>query len=372
MTQNNKAGRSSVLRFAGAYVAFMTGSGFATGQEVMQYYVAFGFCGFAAVLTVFALLAYAGARLVSAGHREKFERGSSVFAYYCGPVIGKFYDWFTTFSIYMSFVVILAGAGALLEQQCGLPVAFGVVLIAALSCITVIGGFHRMLNVLGRIGPVTIALVLAVGIAALVRGAGSLAEADAAIASMGLLRAADHWLLSAVSYIGISMIWLTTFLTRLGAEASSERRAKNGVLLGTAVFFSGVMLVTAAMMGNIRTIQGTQAPMIALAEQLHPLAATLITGVICLGIYTASVPLLWTVTARVADERSKRSRVAAMAATVVGAAIALTWSFDKLVNIVYVLCGYVGFYLCAAVVWKDVRMLWRKCIKKRACRDCAA
>lgn len=222
----------------------------------MQYYVAFGFHGIATILLVFTLLAYAGARLVATGHREHFKRGSDVFAYYCSPVLGRFFDWFITFAIYMSFVVILAGAGAAMAQQFGLPAGAGVAITALLSCVTVIGGFGRMLKVLGNLGPVIIAMVFAVAVVGLARGAGNLAEADRAIASMQLLRAADFWWLSAVSYVGISMIWLTTFLTRLGAEAEDGRRVTRGIVLGTAVFFSGVLVMTLAMMGNISALQG--------------------------------------------------------------------------------------------------------------------
>lgn len=81
MAGNGQEGRFAVLRYAGAFIAFMVGSGFATGQEVMQYYVAFGYGGFAAALLAFALLACAGVRIVAAAHRERFEPGE-VYEYY--------------------------------------------------------------------------------------------------------------------------------------------------------------------------------------------------------------------------------------------------------------------------------------------------
>ena len=34
-----------VFKYAGAFVAFMIGSGFATGQEVMQFFTAYGIWG---------------------------------------------------------------------------------------------------------------------------------------------------------------------------------------------------------------------------------------------------------------------------------------------------------------------------------------
>ena len=80
--------------------------------------------GFAAALLAFALRACAGVRIVAAAHRERFAPGE-VYAYYCGHALGRFFDYFSTLAVYLSFVVILAGAGAILEQQCGLPRALG-------------------------------------------------------------------------------------------------------------------------------------------------------------------------------------------------------------------------------------------------------
>ena len=43
MHQNNeKAVLKDVLKIGGAYAAFCIGSGFATGQEIMQFFTAFG------------------------------------------------------------------------------------------------------------------------------------------------------------------------------------------------------------------------------------------------------------------------------------------------------------------------------------------
>lgn len=366
MAGNEQEGRFAVLRYAGAFIAFMVGSGFATGQEVMQYYVAFGYGGFAAALLAFALLACAGVRIVAAAHRERFAPGE-VYAYYCGHALGRFFDYFSTLAVYLSFVVILAGAGAILEQQCGLPRALGVLAGAALSCLTVLGGFGRMVRVIGRAGPAVIAMVLLVGAGGLIGATDGVAAAAQAAPAMDLLRAADHWPLSAVSYAGISMIWLTGFLSQMGATAPSQTAVRRGVLLGMAVFFAAVALVTAALLANLDAVRGAQAPMLALARRLHPAVAALFTAAICTGIYTASVPLLWSVTARVAPEGSGRGRLAVPLAAGLAAAAALALPFDRLVNVVYVLCGYIGFFLCLAVLWRDAAAL----LRRRRARRCA-
>lgn len=47
--------KSKVISFAGAFIAFLIGSGFATGQEVLQYFTSYGYFGMTGVLVVYLL-----------------------------------------------------------------------------------------------------------------------------------------------------------------------------------------------------------------------------------------------------------------------------------------------------------------------------
>ena len=50
MGQNQKVSWNRVLILAGAVIAFTIGSGFATGQEIVQYFTAYGVEGILTVL----------------------------------------------------------------------------------------------------------------------------------------------------------------------------------------------------------------------------------------------------------------------------------------------------------------------------------
>src|SRR5690554_3140346 len=114
-----------VVIYAGAFIAFLVGSGFATGQEIMQYFVAYGYMGILGALVVFFLFLYVGVSFVVAGNKNKFPIRNDIYTYYCGKTIGTFYDYFSTVFIYMSFIVMIGGAGATLQQQYGLPTYVG-------------------------------------------------------------------------------------------------------------------------------------------------------------------------------------------------------------------------------------------------------
>ena len=75
---------SNVIKFAGTFIAFLIGSGFATGQEILQYFTSYGLNGVLTGLLMLVLFIYVGASFISAGFSEDFKKGSDIFGYYCG------------------------------------------------------------------------------------------------------------------------------------------------------------------------------------------------------------------------------------------------------------------------------------------------
>ena len=93
----------------GAYVAYMMGSGFSTGQEILQYFACYGMAGLFSILLCMGLLIFAAVSFIRAGYREQFKKPEDVYVYYCGKRLGRAYHYFTTVSIYLCFIVMGAG-----------------------------------------------------------------------------------------------------------------------------------------------------------------------------------------------------------------------------------------------------------------------
>ena len=91
------------ITYGGAFIAFLIGSGFATGQEVIQYFSGYGYLGLLGVLMVFLMFLYVGVDFVLAGYNNRFHKGSEIFRYYCGDLIGSLYDYFA-----IAFCVVIA------------------------------------------------------------------------------------------------------------------------------------------------------------------------------------------------------------------------------------------------------------------------
>ena len=359
---SQKVNPRKVVNYAGAFIALLIGSGFATGQELLQYFASWGYAGILGVLLVFVLMAYVGMSFVSAGYNNRFETPNDIYKYYCGNILGTFYDYFSVFFLFLSFTVMVAGAGATVEQHYGLNPMIGSIVLVTLAIITVIFGLGRIVDVIGNIGPVIVVMAIVVGAIAIFKYMGMAGEAEAlmqeAVAAGDVKVASSSWWLAAGSYVGFCMLWLAAFLAQIGAGANSDGEGKLGAFFGAGGFSLATLIMTIGILFAVQIVRGSQIPSLLIAGDIHPVLATVFSIFIFAGIYTTAVPLLWSVIARFAKEKTPRFRMLTVVLGVIGGVIGILLRFDTLVNYVYVINGYVGMLLLVIMIGRSIQ--WKR------------
>ncbi|AUI50901.1 YkvI family membrane protein [Arthrobacter crystallopoietes] len=350
-----------VLTYAGAIIAFLIGSGFATGQEILQYFTSYGYWGiFGTGLLVLVLMTYVAVEFFTVGQAKKFERPSLIFHYYCGKHLGTFFDFFSILFVFLSFTVMVAGAGAVFEEHYGMSKYIGGVGLAVAVGISVWFGLKSLVDVIGKIGPLIVVIAIALGIVGIIQNPAGIAEGNALLPELQLTQASTNWFMSALSYVGFCMLWLAAFLTALGKTARSRREAASGGLVGAIAFSVACIIVGLGLLANITRVGGTEIPMLVLAFDVSPLLASGISVMILAGIYTTAVPLLWTVSSRFSADKTPRFKYLTIALAAAGTVIGLILPFSQMVNLVYVINGYVGILLLVLMLAKTGTRLARR------------
>ena len=365
MEEDQKPDVGRTLTFAGAIIAFFIGAGFASGQETMQYFASCGWGFIVVVIVSMAVFAYTDWSFANAGAEGKFEHGSDIFSWYCGKRIGAFYDVFTIIFCYLSFIVMCGGASSTASQQFGVATGVGSIILVVTVVATVIFGLDGVVNVLGKIGPVIIVLILFIGIWTVVRDAAGIVVGAVAIQTGGVdvLSVGTNPVLSAFSYAGFVMLWFATFMAEIGAK--NRRVEVNwGIALGTAAIACSLIVMSLAMIANIYDLSASAIPSLVLAALVSPGFAAVFSVVVFAGIYTTATPLLWTTCARFFEEGTPRFRIAVIILGVIGVVIALFIPYRTLVNVVYGLCGYVGYVLIAFMLVTDIRHARQRGVSK--------
>lgn len=352
LDEKDSLGRSFIM--GGALIGLLIGSGFATGQEIMQYFVSYGYWGIVGAAVVLILLSFVGVGFISVGNVLKFERGTKVYDYFCGERLGRFYDFFSNAFVFMTYIIMIAGAASTGAQQFGLPLWAGAVGMTLLVIGSVLLGLNNFVNIIGTIMPIVIIACFYLAFHTLFTSAALIPQNTLVINELvgkgALMQASGNWFTAAFSYVGFSILLMAVFMAETGKSAGSLREARRGALIGAVALCLAILILTAALMSKAHLIGESAIPSLVIANQINPLFGNFYSLMMFVGIYSTAVPLLWNPCARFAKEGTVRFKSLVIALGLSGGVIALFVEFPKLINVIYVLNGYVGVLLLGIMV----------------------
>ncbi len=349
-----------ILTLSGAFLAFLIGSGIATGQEIMQYYSPYGYAMLGTSVITVIILAIANYGFAWAGKHGNIEKGSDVFAFYCGPVAGKAFDFFTVLFCYMSYVVMVGGGAATLHQQYAMPLAVGGIAIAVLAVCTVVFGLNNIVNIIGFIAPTFVMFFFFICLFSLSENYSSIENGIKAVedGTVQVTKAGTNWFTSGLSYGGFCILWLASFTAALGMKEDFKTLMKASVLSAVAMVIVN-MVIAFAILSQIHTLSVTQIPNLIIAEKVWEPIAYVFGFLIFVAIYTTACPLLWTASARFTKEGTVGFKMVTVLLGALGVGVALFIPFNILMNYIYTINGYLGFIV---LLFMCVRMF--KVIRK--------
>lgn len=342
---------SITIIMAGAIAAFTIGSGFATGQEVLQYFASYGFWGIFGTGTVLLLVLVVGFTIFAKiGNEQQFDKPTQLFQFLGGKILGPLLDYFYIVFMFLLFTMMIAGGGALFEEHYGISGYLGGIAVAIVVSITALFGLRNLIGIIGRIGPLIVIIAIALGIFGIIRGSDGLTEGHAMVADLEIIQASSHWLPAGISYAGVVIMMLAPFVGALGKRVASRKLAIRGGAMGGIMFTAGCIIVGLGLLANISRVYNVEIPLMVLARDLNPLIASFISVVILAGIYTTAVPLLWAVASRFYDDSTTGFKIVTIVTAIVGSIIGLLIPFAELVNWIFSASGYVGVLVCLLAV----------------------
>lgn len=347
---------ASVVTFVGAIIAYLIGSGFATGQESLQYFASFGSAGaVGALLITLALYAYFTVVVLRDGRNLRLRSANDIFTYYGGKYIGGFFGVAAPAFFYCMYAVMLSGAGAALNEQWGWNDQAGIILMAVAVLVTVMLGLDGLVAVVSKLGPVIVGLALVVGAAGIIINPGGISESAEVLPTLDVLQAAPSWAISGFIFPALGLLMLVPFLAGIGRNARNDTEAKVSGLAGALVFVLAVGVVAFGLLANIGDVYDKQIPMLWIAQQLFPWSGVVFTVVLFAGIFTTAVPLLWVAINRIEPkDTSRKARMIAIIGTAVGLVLAQV-PFADLVNLLYPIVGYATQLLLVCIIVRQIR-----------------
>lgn len=337
-----------VLRVAFAFVGIVVGAGFATGQEIMQYFVAFGINGvWGAVLSAVIMSLMAMIILQLGSYFQASEHGE-VFRRVSHPIFSRVLDIGVIITLFATGFVMFAGAGANMEQQWGIPVWIGAVIMVL---VTIAAGFldvDRVTTVIGSITPFIVGFILLASIYTLAfTDATPAAEQAAAVAEVPTTL--PNWVVAAVNYVGFNLMVAVSMAIVIGGSLFNPRAAGAGGFTGGLIYSAMLLITTITLFHTVGTVATDAVPMLTVINRLHPWLGQAMAVVILGMIFNTALGMFYALGRRVTANHPEKFKVVYVALVLLGFALSFM-GFQNLIGWVYPILGYIGLLLITVML----------------------
>lgn len=362
---------TSALGVAATFIGTTIGAGYASGNEILQYFVSFGlWCGTGALVIAGVLFFLLSAIVLNMAQQLR----TTDIHRLVNPTSSRIPTWFAdlciTASLLGTLVIMFAGAGAALDTWLGLPAWAGAALMAAVCVLTVLGGISGLVKVQGLVVPLIILVAVGVAWRGLAHPGAGADDVASLVTSSPLI---NTWWMSGILYVAFNFQLAYAVLAPIGKGSSSPGTS---LVAGAGLGAIGLVVMAGAIMaalGAHATLIGrAELPMVELAGMVAPWVAAVYTVILLLAQFTTAVSCLFGGVERIALLSPLRD-VPGWLIAVVTAVVAVLLSsvgFSDLVGIVYPVLGYAGIAIVAMLIatW----ILDRTLVRRRAARAARA
>lgn len=218
-------------------VGAVVGAGFASGQEVNQFFASFGRMGLVGVALATILLISGGRLLLTLAYSYQFEDYRQAVRLLLGEVAAKVADVLVGFFLLGGLAVMISGGGEVLTELVGWPGPITSFIFAVLVLVGTSAGAEGLTKINKGLVP------LLVGVALLLIGSRMIytvapASAGGVATGVNLL---PHWAISAVLYAAFNLGIIFTIFSSLGRYLPDRHSAANAATWAGAIL--GILLL---------------------------------------------------------------------------------------------------------------------------------
>lgn len=353
-----------IFLIGSAFIGIIVGAGFASGQEILQYFTSFGTAGILAGVVSTVLFAYVGMMLVWLGSKFKAEGHNDVIHKLTGgTVFGKVIAWLVDIVLIIALfgfgVVMLAGGGSNFEQQFGIPAVYGTALMVILVLLFGMLRVDSVVKVIGNITPLLIICIIIVAIYCLFTMSGSFSELDTLAKSHK--SAVPHWFIAGVNYVSLNVGLGASMSIVMGGNERNSKVAAWGGLAGGFVLGLMIMVSHLAIFSKIETVGHLPLPMLGLVNDISPILGVFMSIVVYLMIFNTCLGMFYSLATRFTEIETNQFKIFYTIFTLIGFVISFA-GFTDLMTFFYPVIGYMGIIIIIVLIYAPFKM---KRIKKQ-------
>ena len=341
------------------YLGAVIGAGFASGQEIVQFFVSYGAYGLKGALLATVLFAVCGGGLLYVAHSIKASNYQSILTNLFGKQIAKVVDMLLAIFLFLGISTMLSASGAVFYEHLYLPKNAGILLAYTLVMLMLLRGKKGLIFSYNILVPVKLLLLLLISGYAAVFVKGTQVETYTAFLHPA---EAKYWVISAILYVAynfsLAMVVLTEYQNITGRKDSIWGAVWGGLILGLLVTLNYI-----ALSKFLPTVLHYQVPMLYVAGKISITAKHIYTLVLWVGILTTALANAYGITQRLSSLSGINYKLSLMICMTLALPVSMQ-SFSMLVTRIYPVFGILGVLILVALIYRAIIELGKEMINE--------
>lgn len=338
----------TTFQVAATYVGAVMGAGFASGQEIQQFFARFGRWGLAGIVVSSILFSLLGWCMLDLQERWRVASYPEFFDHLLSPRWGRWADGLVSVLLFVGMMAMISGSGALFHEYFGFSRWFGIVLTDLVIALALWFRGEGVLWINTVLIPLKFTFCLGIATLAVFIAKSGDGEGIVILANPIV----KNWAFSAVLYVSFNLTLAMVVFASLGKDVQ-RAGARLGAVLGGVALGIFAFVIGAALL-RFPEVLGLEIPMVAVAGKLGDWPAFFYVVVLWLAMITAAIGNGFSLVSRVVETRRLNYNPATVILLLLLLPIAGV-KFSQIVQFIYPLFGYLGLAFLPLIL-----LFWRK------------
>ena len=334
--------RISPLRLGVVFAGCFLGAGYVSGQELWQFFGAYGLGGYFGILLAVVLVFCFGVLILRLAQITQETEMDWVVIPWDVPLLRTLMGILEVLFLFGIVAIMSAGIGALMQQLYGLPYALSSFVFSLLLLVVALFGLKGVVSAFSFSVPLLVIVTVFFGIRAVLLNDFTSVAWEVTTGSNELL---GNWVFGAVNFACYNVFGIIGLMVPFAEFIPEKRVVYRGVGLGSL----GLLLIALSVLLCLSFSPDAvlaQLPMLVLAEELSPLAAALYALLLALAMFGTSISsMVGLIDFLTKKFRFDRTHTRGTLAVVTALAFfASLYGFGDLIGVLYPVFGY-----CSAI-----------------------
>lgn len=335
------------------YIGAVIGAGFASGQEIVRFFLLYGSWGFKGTIVALFLFAVLGGILLFVAHYEGVSSYQDVLSHLMGVKLARIIDFLIAVFLFLGISTMLSASGAVFAEHLYLSKYMGIFLVYILLFFFLFLGKKGLVLSYNILVPIKIILLLVITLYV-----NSSFEGSQLQEYSRLQENINMWLIASILYVAynftLALVVLSEYQSLTDKRGGIIGGIMGGLLLGILVVLSFI-----ALSKFIPAVLHYEVPMLYVAGNISLPAKYLYTVVLWLGIITTALANTYGFTQRIFNYTGLNYKFVLLASLTLAIPIA-TQDFSVLVAKIYPLFGLLGLIIILALIKKAIKDIARE------------